>query len=317
MIEEDPNSLLKSEEIANILNIEGGSLNENFLVKTNTDGNLYVQKNFLQYEHLIKIEFLMKIIQEAGVPLKTNQRILRLKDMNIFIREFVEGRTYKLGDIEDLRTAIGILTTLHGVDVSNIENIKYKYLSVHDPYHWINHFEENFKKMELWTKQFPDLGFLLDILKENYYSEMKKEYEQLPMAITHGDLHGGNLIYNSKNHEILSVIDFDTLSISSRISDISYSWFLLCRENRGSFEINQQLSDYFFNEYSNKIILKKDEFKLLRSVLIMRLMPTPIYLYELKKKRNDYFVQYLQWVKTAIGSLDANLKKIDERFFNG
>ena len=47
----------------------------------------------------------------------------------------------------------------------------------------------------------------------------------------------------------------------------------------------------------------------------MRLMPTPEYLCNLERKRKDYFVNYLKWVRTAINSLDSNLKKIDERFF--
>ncbi|EMC31723.1 aminoglycoside phosphotransferase family protein [Streptococcus mutans] len=314
MIEEVSNLFSNCKELVDILNLEGGSLNENFYVKTN-NGAMYIQRNFLSYNHLMKIDYLMKIIKDAGIPLMINKKVLVLEDKNILIREFVEGRNYKLGNKEDLKTAVEILSKFHGIDISNKNNIKYKYISIHDPYHWIGNFEENYKKIELWSKRYSDLNFSLEILRENYYPKMKRNYEKLPISITHGDFHGGNLIYNEKNHDILSVIDFDTLGISSRICDISYSWLLLCREKRGSFEINQQLSDYFFEEYTKNITFKIDELKMLKSILIMRLMPTPEYLCNLERKRKDYFVNYLKWVRTAINSLDSNLKKIDERFF--
>lgn len=219
MIEEVSNLFSNCKELVDILNLEGGSLNENFYVKTN-NGAMYIQRNFLSYNHLMKIDYLMKIIKDAGIPLMINKKVLVLEDKNILIREFVEGRNYKLGNKEDLKTAVEILSKFHGIDISNKNNIKYKYISIHDPYHWIGNFEENYKKIELWSKRYSDLNFSLEILQENYYPKMKRNYEKLPISITHGDFHGGNLIYNEKNHDILSVIDFDTLGISSRICDI-------------------------------------------------------------------------------------------------
>ena len=41
------------------------------------------------------------------------------------------------------------------------KNVKYKYISIHDPYHWIGNFEENYKKIELWSKRYFPLNYYI------------------------------------------------------------------------------------------------------------------------------------------------------------
>ncbi|MBP2098946.1 aminoglycoside phosphotransferase family protein [Enterococcus rivorum] len=289
-------------EVTSIRKMNGAGPNISWLIATDENKKVILQKNSLPLSHLTLIDEIMGILFEQGIPISPFLNIEAGSNLDCvwIIKTFVDGRNCDLSILNDIKQASNVLKRIHSIPIDNMNN-NYYYLSPHDPIHWLVNSEDKINNFFRSIGNDNNYIKLIKYCEESIGNMSLHDYKKLPHSIVHGDFHGGNIIFKKKYLE--QIIDFDTLCVSPRIHDLSYSWFLLCRKERGGFNVNVEYSKMFFNNYFKNNQLSILEKKFFKHVLILRLIPTSDYLFQLKKSKPAFFKKYLSWTIRALESV--------------
>ena len=93
----------------------------------------------------------------------------------------------------------------------------------------------------------------------------------LPSLIaTHGDFHGLNLLFEQA--EVKALLDFDNVDFRPRLYDIAHAILMLCRFERGSYQIRPLWAQRFLEAYEDS--LTQDEYKTLPAMMFLSKIPS-------------------------------------------
>lgn len=95
---------------------------------------------------------------------------------------------------------------------------------------------------------------------------------QLPSIWTHGDYHGGNLIFTGD--QLLGVLDFDQADIRPRVYDVAFALLMMARRCRGTYELRPQVMARFLQVYESVVPpLSSQERMAIPSMMIASQLP--------------------------------------------
>lgn len=104
------------------------------------------------------------------------------------------------------------------------------------------------------------IAYLREQYERAYHQVESVEFFSLPTGIVHGDWHPGNTLY--KDGEIIAVIDFDSLRISPRITDIA-NGALQFSMRMGEAEDVEHWPDTFRGHTIQSMVQAYDQFSML------------------------------------------------------
>lgn len=156
---------------------------------------------------------------------------------------FIVGENFKLGNNDQLKEVASFLQRLQQIDwSSNSLNGYLKVLShKNEIYNWYKCTTEKYLEFTETIKKYSqnvDCSVIKLLLSNIDYIVSRiddQEYDEFKMVPSHGEIQGQNMIFN--RNKLVSLIDWDSLSIRPRVYDIAMSAIFLSRKKRGSFHL--------------------------------------------------------------------------------
>jgi homoserine kinase type II len=165
-------------------------------------------------------------LAEAGLPVPRPQRrpdgtsSLRLDGRVVEVLSWVEGQRYSPGD----RTAVGdvgrFLARFHAAIADNMPPGKETFLREDHPdllLPYVQQLEALCRSADQ-SAQVRQIGRQIELVRENLDQQL---WPRLPKAVTHGDIHPGNLRFTDSR--VTAVYDFDYLSVQARVHDVAHA----------------------------------------------------------------------------------------------
>ncbi len=203
----------------------GGTATPKFDVETH-DGRFVARvrpeefsgESFLHFDHEI-----LRRLADRGLPVPRPRRRpdgttwLRLGGYTIEVLSWVEGVPFSWDDLEAVRNVGRFLARFHGVLTGDFPPGKEAFLREDHPDLLTPYVEE----IRSRCRTPADRALVARIGDE--IASVRTEYDgklrpQLPMAVIHGDIHTGNLMF--RGSEVAAVYDFDYLSVEARMRDV-------------------------------------------------------------------------------------------------
>lgn len=218
-------------ELKKIEKFSGGQSNPTFKVTT-TSETLVLRRQplgkLLKSAHAVDREYrIIDALQETDVPVPKAMHLCT--DSNVigsqfYLMSFIEGAIYwdaslkKLGSDNTARAEIYdqmnlALTKLHQVKAENVGLTDFGKPG--------NYFA---RQLDRWTKQYhaskteenPDADQLIKWLEDNLVDDDGKT------AIVHGDFRLDNMVFDSKKHSLLAILDWELSTLGHPYADLAY-----------------------------------------------------------------------------------------------
>jgi Ser/Thr protein kinase RdoA (MazF antagonist) len=125
--------------------------------------------------------------------------------------------------------------------------------------------EKELPELEKWS---PPLATLLK--KQLSWLNQFKNSPLPSLIATHGDFHGLNILF--EQDEVKALLDFDNVDFRPRLYDIAHAILMLCRLERGSYQIRPLWAQKFLEAYEDS--LTQDEFKMLPAMIFLSKIPS-------------------------------------------
>lgn len=291
--------------------LKSGSSNKSWIVKT-SDGRFVLKQyssnltqDFIKYQEEINSYLNLKF--ESYVSLEKNiyEKYFTIYSNSYWtLKEYIDGRCYEFGNTEDIIVSSTKLSELHTILVPDKVPLN-----------------EDCTLCNLWTSQhIKNFDEISNIVNEHYnsydakkminifnstYIQIKKskiceKIRELPLAISHGDYHGNNIILNNDN---IKIIDWDMSCLQPRVIDISIALYMLSRKEHGKFEIINDQIKQFLRVYNLKSTITQNELNLVKLILKLFFLPR---IENIKSFNEDIskIKWYLEWSLDAINGLN-------------
>jgi len=275
--------------------INGGLMNYNYDVKTDV-GDFIVRIlghkfNEDKKKH-VALEFkLLKYLKDNNFPYKVPEP-LKNKDGKIISmiggRRFwvyakIEGEKLRKKDL-DIKDFAKALATFHKFSRKvKATGFKKKY-----SHNWLL---GEYKKMR--KAKIRDRTDRLMIKNLDFYEEcvnrFNRKYRDNFMVI-HSDYHMSNLLFKDK--KVFAFLDFDNVSYSPRVKEISYAIKHSCIEHG---KLNRKKMHDFLNEYEKYIKLDKEEKEFILPALVLNTAIVFWWIYAGMKKAPHKRYSFLKW----------------------
>jgi|GEM_PF-2603292 len=292
-----------------------GSSNSNW--KVQADSGSYILKcmrfsykeNFIDYHNWLTKTLVNKgFFYVPNVCTSSGDTVLSFEGYLWQLRPYIEGRPYRLGNVEDCVLSVKVLSKLH--NIITVEN-----QPISDFVYWSYDVEYKIKSLrQIYDKYFGS-SECKEILQHyentiNQLNKSKYKCHKFFSTIIHGDYHGGNLLFNNCN--LNAIIDWDNSNLGPRIYDLSKSMYLLCRYQHGVFKINYDLIELFIKEYSSKTTqVSEEELAVISLLLALNYIPKPEYIYSFGDNI-EKLCWYLDWTYQASSFAKTELSKISD-----
>jgi len=230
------------------------------------------------------------------------------------LRPFAEGRAFDLGRDSDRDAAAQALWLLHQTPPVGPADAVSPHYDFDD---WVRFPETTLRSTLTELSRSADrerlrqLGTLYNVVAREALTAFDwAQYSSLlPRRVTHGDLHGQNLLFN--NDRLTCILDWDGMGIRPRILDVAKATFFLARRGRGEFHIVPLAAARFVSQYEPSG-LAQQELVAFIPILQLSMLPSARYLELLRTRAPDRISWYLEWSAAALSSMRPNLEALLE-----
>lgn len=242
----------------------GASVNHHFLVIHQV--KKYVLRNIRTSTSIHRLNEIHEIIAQwknAGIPLTLpivtvdGKHTIHLEEGIWQLTSYLSGSPYSF-TMDEMQKGAKLLGKLHRARPESIINdgwfaeelVKLK-KELPELEKWSSPLATFFKKQFSWLNQFKNIP--------------------LPSLIaTHGDFHGSNLLF--EQGEVKALLDFDNVDFRPRLYDIAHAILMLCRFERGSYQIRPLWTQKFLEAYGDS--LTQEELQMLPAMMLLSKTPS-------------------------------------------
>lgn len=294
------------EKIVKITPLQSGSDNQNWLLSTENGIKKYVlQRSNLQLDYIDSIDNLLSYLKDNNIPVYRLNSYWTEQQYTWIIKDYIEGRVLNKNSMSDMKQSLDVLKRLHSIRLPMCNNLFFS--SVHDPLHWLVNPNKELMNFIAEARNTETAIKLMRYVKECLKMMSVEDYLNLPKAIIHGDFHGGNIIF--QENKLKAIIDYDTVEISARITDMIYAWFSMCRAKKDRYKIDLINSNKFIEEFLINNAVTEKERQLCTYILILRLIPRGEYIKRLRGTQPERIDDYFEWVLSGIKGCSIFLKR--------
>lgn len=242
----------------------GASINRHFLVVYGA--KKYILRNIKTSNSIHRLDEIHGIISQwtAGdIPLPLP--ILTVDGAHTFhfeegawqLTAYLSGSSYSF-TIDEMKKSAKLLRKLHRASPTGITSD--------------NWFSKELAKVEKEILELEKWSLPLATLLEKQISWLNQfKNSHLPSLIaTHGDFHGLNLLFEQA--EVKALLDFDNVDFRPRLYDIAHAILMLCRPERGSYQIRSLWAQRFLETYEDS--LTQDEYEMLPAMMFLSKIPS-------------------------------------------
>lgn len=237
---------------------------------------------------------------------RTSERTVVHEDSYWQLRRFVVGEPFRQGKREQLVAAARFMASLHRMKPPRQAPPPPREFEA-----WWG--KPDCARIELADELLPHLGErnaarLVDEIAARaaaaHLALERSGYSPFPSVVTHGEMQGTNLIYDGDR--LVAVIDWDSVGIRPRTHDLARAAYLLCRRERGSFDIDDQLVQLFLETYGAITEpVAGEELAALGPIAALSLLPTASLLRAFRVDNTQRFDWYLDWSCRAAAGTSA------------
>ena len=200
--------------------------------------------------------------QYEGLPVPSPQlrpdgrSWLVLETMTFEVLSWVDGEYFKRQDLQLLRNLGGCLARFHGSRAAELPIEKDGFVREDDPECLMPYLEQLLRlcRTDREVAQIRQIINQLNLVAEELDRNLRP---RLPVAITHGDFHPGNIRFN--NSAVSALYDFDYLSKQARLRDVcdSLMFFAAGHDNQlDTDDIVSLTQPYRWDEQRSRILLQ-------------------------------------------------------------
>ena len=142
---------------------------------------------------------------------------LRLGGRVVEVLSWIEGEPFRWDDLESLRNVGRFLARFHAALIHDIPPGKEAFLREDHPDLLMPYVEQVKARCRTSDQRasVERIGEQIELVRREYDGKLRP---QLPMAVIHGDIHPGNVMF--RGSQVAAVYDFDYLSVEARVRDL-------------------------------------------------------------------------------------------------
>jgi len=264
-----------------------GLVNHNWLIQT--DKGKFVLRGVSKDRKIKQLEFelnyLLKLQKKFNykiptpIPTKNNKYLVKVKNNNLWLYKFIEGKVLWQFDKPKLKKAAKMIADYHKV----LEKLRMRHKKLSDPLlqkQLLNEANSNIKKIKkkkiiskadkIYLKEIIKLKTLIKNLKD-------KKCKKLKQYSIHRDLGPENILW--KNNKISGVIDFENVGLNNDVLVKDLAIFMQRAITSDLGILNLKKARYFVKEYLKLKKLSKNEIELIPDFIIASFIDDANYSY--------------------------------------
>lgn len=229
------------------------------------------------------------------------------------LRRYVEGRLFTDGSAADVAQAARCLDILHAVPYDDLPSDAPS--PTQDLEHWLATTDEA-RVADVWDVPGVDVPTRLRESAHSAYLAAYRRarteldgptYRSLPMALTHGEFMGSNLVHDAEDGTLRCVLDWDAVDVRPRVYDLARAALFLARKRRGGLAAHPRLATEVLLGATTRRPAGPQELAAVVPVLELYFVPTPRYVSQLADHSPDTLEWYLRWAAEGAATVRSTL----------